>query len=146
MYATLDEAEVYFQDRLFAEVWTETDSENKTKSLKRATQLIDRLNFAGSKAVTTQELEFPRGTDTTIPQAIKDACCEIAINLLDGRDPEYDDEMLNVEQVSFGMGRERRNVSLIPEATAHGIPSNLAWKLLKPYLIDGTELVLSRIS
>ena len=145
-YANLTEAGLYFQDRLFSDVWTATDSETREKALNRATQLIDTLNFAGSKYVSTQENEFPRGTDTTVPDDIKDACCEIAYNLLDGRDPEYDHEMLNEEQASFGQGRVSKNVSMIPEAIAHGIPSNHAWNLLKPYLRDGTEIVISRIS
>ncbi len=37
-----------------------------------------------------QPLEFPRGSDTAVPDDIRRACYEIAYNLLDGKDPEME--------------------------------------------------------
>ena len=44
----------------------------------------------------SQELEFPRGADTEVPEAIRRACYEIAHTLLDGKDPELELENLGI--------------------------------------------------
>lgn len=145
-YQTVSGADTYFDERLDSDVWVQASSTNKTKALATATRYIDALNFAGDKADAAQENEFPRGTDTVIPQAIKDATCEIAIALLDGVNIEYQAEQGNVESVKYGPGSLRKESDWIPEHITHGIPSIVAWNLLRPYLRDATTLTLKRVS
>jgi hypothetical protein len=146
-YGTTDLADTYFlQDRLGGEFWAQNDPAQRLVALKHATRLIDRLNFIGTKAVATQELEFPRGDDTTVPTNIQLACYEIAFALLDGRDVELEDEFKEVAAESFGAGRLRTDPRTVNQAKVHGIPSTIAWSLLQPYLGDGRSLTLSRVS
>jgi hypothetical protein len=145
-YISVSGADLYFNERLNSEVWTVETVTNKEKALKTATRYINRLNFAGDKTDENQTFEFPRGGDTEIPQEVQDATCEIAIALLDGRDIEFEHEMGNLESSGFGGGRLRSESEWIPEAKAHGIPSIVAWNLLKPFLRDGRHITLNRVS
>ena len=60
-------------------------------------------------AEASQELEFPRGADTEVPEAIRRACYEIAHTLLDGKDPELELENLGI--VSQGYSSVRTTFS-----------------------------------
>ena len=169
-YGTVNEANEYFDNRLHEEAWSDTSAEDRVKALIRATQIIDALNFKGHKAAVdvyhdengnlfdgydeedlrdanlSQELEFPRGTDTVVPDAIKISNWEIAYNLLDGVDPDLELENLGV--VSQGIASVRttynRNHTQIEHLT-HGIPSAAAWRYLRPFLRDGDDIKLSRV-
>lgn len=143
-YATTTEAATYFQQRLHTSAWTNANSEQRTAALQYATDLIDQLNFAGSKTDSAQELEFPRGTDTVVPDKIKKACYEITYALLDGRDPQFDIENMNRQGSVFQDARSFHDVRFQPEHLMHGIPSSLAWRYLKPYLRSGRSVKLSR--
>jgi len=107
-YGTIQEANEYFENRLHEWAWSNASSDDRRKALIKATAIIDALNFKGEKAAVydvmydedgeeldwseddiieaelSQELEFPRGTDTEIPDQIKIACWEISHALLDG--------------------------------------------------------------
>lgn len=144
-YITNGDADLYFESRLDSDLWDETNETNKTKALATATRLIDRLNFEGDKTDDDQSLEFPRGGDTSIPQDIKDACCEIAYALLTGRDPEYEAEHQGTTTASNEVGRLVTDARSINMAKAHSIPSAVAWNLLRPYLRDGSVFTLSRV-
>jgi len=169
-YGTLAEANEYFDNRLHEEAWYDAPAHDRPKALIKATQLIDALNFKGYKAAVfdimydenwveldvtdeeireaeaTQELEFPRGEDTEIPDAIKLACWEIVHALLDGVDPDLDVENLGV--VSQGYASVRTTYArnqLQVEHLMHGIPSATAWRSLKPFLRDADEVKLNRV-
>ena len=94
----------------------------------------------------SQELEFPRGTDTVVPDSIKFACWEITHALLDGVDPDLELENLGV--VSQGLASVRttynRNHTQI-EHIKNGIPSAAAWRYLRPFLRDGDAIKFSRV-
>jgi hypothetical protein len=145
-YCTVDEAQSYFDGRLNTDAWDDATSTNKEKSLINATRLIDRLNFKGTKTSDSQDLQFPRDEDTTVPDDIKYACSELALALLDGVDPELEFE--NLRMVSQGYANVRSTYdSLIPaEHINAGIPSVAAWRYLKPYLRDAQAVDLSRVS
>lgn len=163
-YGTLEEAHEYFDNRLHEEAWSASTLEDRRRSLIRATQIIDGLNFKGEKSAVhairqerrptaaelreadlTQELEFPRGTDTQVPTAIKIACWEIAHALLDGVDPDLELENLGV--VSQGIVSVRTTYNHDHnqvEHLIHGVPSAAAWRYLRPFLRDGGTIKLSR--
>ncbi len=166
-YGNVAEADSYFAGRLHAAVWMNTLATDKPKALLAATRIIDALSFKGWKAtvfavreVTTnptadelvaaeiaQPLEFPRGIDTEVPEAVRIACYEIAYSLLDGKDPELELEALGVSSNTYGNVKTAYDRSQSPVLhLINGIPSAQAWRLLQPFLRDENTLGLSRVS
>jgi hypothetical protein len=145
-YATEAEAQVYFDSRVGSDPWEDASSTDRNKALGHATKIIDRLNFVGCKADSAQENQFPRGTDTTIPQDIKDATSEIALALLDGVDPQLEFENLFMTAQGYGGIRSAFDRSVRQFHLLAGVPSSTAWNFLKPYLRDPLEIGLFRTS
>jgi hypothetical protein len=166
-YGTIDEANDYFNSRLHEFAWTSASAANRQKSLIAATRLIDDLNFKGWKAsvytllqsnpaATTPEIqaaeatqahEFPRGSDTEVPEAIRRASYEIAHSLLDNKDPELELETLAVTQTSYAGVKTSYERNQVPiEHIVNMIPNALAWRLIKPFLRDDDAVRLSRVS
>lgn len=146
--AYIDEywANQYFDTRLNTRAWDNADSGDKPKALIMATRIIDRLNFAGDKNSATQELQFPRDTDTEIPDDIKIACAEIAIELLDGVDPNKEFEDLAIVTHRYAEVVTTYDRSVVQEHLVAGVPSATAWRYLKPYIRDNRFVTVSRIS
>ncbi len=100
-YITVVDAATYFGDRIpAATAWAGATDDQKTAALISATKRIDRLRIRGRKYLSTQALAFPRTYNhptvedmledgsplysvTSVPQYVKDACCEEALALLD---------------------------------------------------------------
>lgn len=172
-YATLEEADCYFESRLHTDLWDASLVSDRRKAMAMATRMIDTLNYTGEKtaahiarllldaqscgvfhrvneatinaAGSTQPLEFPRGGDTVVPEDIKIACFEIAYALLDGRDPDQDLENLVVSSRGFSSVRSANDRSFLQEHTQAGIPSATAWRYLRRYLRDTSNLTISRV-
>ena len=68
-------------------------------------------------AEASQPLEFPRGNDTEVPEAIRRACYEIAYSLLDGKDPELELENLGITSQGYSSVRTTYNRSQVPLST-----------------------------
>jgi hypothetical protein len=163
-YGTLQEAIDYFGHRLHETAWSDSDPADRPKALWAATQIIDTLNYKGVKATVyalastataaeireaeaSQPMEFPRGSDTEVPEAIRRACYEIAYSLLDGKDPEMELENLGVISQGFSSVRTTYQRSQVPiEHLINGVPNALAWRLIRPFLRDGDALKIVRIS
>lgn len=98
-------------------------------------------------AEASQALEFPRGDDTTVPEAIRKACYEIAHSLLDGKDPEIELENLGISSQGYSSVRTTFARDQVPiEHLINGVPNAMAWRLLRPFLRDGDAIKLSRVS
>jgi len=166
-YGTLDEANEYFANRLHETAWTEASANDRRKALIAARGIIDALNYKGTKhsvytlllanpsaaqdairaAEAEQALEFPRGADMAVPEAIRVASYEIAYSLLDGKDPELELENLAVNAMGYGAVKTSFERSQLPiEHIVNLVPSSVAWRLLKPFLRDSDALKLSRLS
>ena len=146
-YATIAEAQTYFDGRLNTDAWDDaTDDAEKNKALTMATTLIERLNFRGEKADSAQELQFPRGNDTVVPQDVKNACAEVALALLDGVDPELEFDNLRMKAQAYGVVKSTYDTERAPEHYVAGIPSSIAWRFLKPYLRSVFTVRLDRVS
>ncbi len=128
-YASMNYANDYFEGR---ELWDSAD----ITYLVRATRLIDQLNFAGEKHDPDQDLEFPRGNDSEVPEAIKKATCELAYALLDGADPEREAEAAFQTASVFDVIRINRHQSLVPTRILHGIVSQAAWNYIRPIWVS----------
>lgn len=165
-YGTLDEANDYFAHRLHERAWSGANVADRPKALWAATMIIDTLNYKGRKAAVrslyvanpkatleqeqaaeaSQPLEFPRGSDTAVPEAIRRACYEIAYSLLDGKDPEIELENLGVTSQGYGSVRTTYQRSQVPiEHLINGVPNALAWRLLRPFLRDDDAIKLIRV-
>lgn len=96
-------------------------------------------------ADATQELEFPRGQDESVPSQIKWACYEIALQLIEGFDPEDAVDRLNIVRQSYSAVRTTYdNSSSAMEYLVYGIPTARVWNWLKPYLTNDRIIRISR--
>lgn len=59
-YATLAEAELYFEDRIDVAAWDAADDDMKTKALVTSTRFLEGKSYAGYATKSTQNLAFPR--------------------------------------------------------------------------------------
>lgn len=170
MYGSIIKANAYFLTRLHSDAWENASAGDQTKALYTATRIIDRLNYKGYKhtvylileaaeeyddvaqadrrvAEVAQALEFPRDADTIVPEDIETACFEIALALLDGVDPDTELENLGVTNQSYSGVKTAYNRDQQPiEHLIHGIPSAMAWRILKPFLRDGRAVITARVN
>ena len=171
-YGTLQEANTYFAARLHSDTWEDSDNADKPKALEQAARIIDNLNYKGVKnpvylvlfdsdgdkvvpaptqtvimaADAEQPLEFPRGSDIVVPTPIKYAEWEIALALLDGFDPDVELENLRAIKHSYATVRTTYSgEDVSSEYILYGIPSGVAWRYLKPYLVDSNIIKISRV-
>ena len=97
-------------------------------------------------ASLTQNLEFPRGQDTDVPDVIKCTTFEIAHSLLDGKDPEIELENLGIISQGYASVRTTYSRSHVPvEHIVNYVPNALAWRWLRPFLRDEDAIILTRV-
>jgi hypothetical protein len=145
-YGTMLAALEYFSNRLYSDPWDNATIEDKRRALIAATRIIDTLNYKDEIAVEGQYHEFPRGTDTDVPAAIEQACYEMAMCLLDGRDPDLELESLGISSQGIESVRTTYSRSRIPiEHLINGVPSSQAWRLIRPFLRDENSIKLIRV-
>ena len=135
-YIDIGGADEYFENRLHAERWGETSDADKEKALRQATKEIDRQLLKGRKATDTQELAFPRYPDTEIPEAVKEACCEVALALLERGNSQR--RKLQQEGVqSFSLGNMSETFAA---GAGKGLLSQEAKELLRSWLIGAVMI------
>ena len=136
-YVNLAEANEYFSDRLHADAWAEASDADKDKALAMAAKAIDRQPLSGRKADTAQTLAFPRHPDTEVPVAVKDACCEVALALLERGNSQR--RKLQQEGVqSFTLGNMSETYIT---GAGKGLLSQEAKELLKPWLLGAVNII-----
>lgn len=143
-YGGLTKADAYLGDRLGTDWWFESTIEDRNKALIMATRAIDRLNFAGVKADVAQELQFPRGNDTVVPEGIELACFEIAFQYICGTTIEDEIKGFGVDSFQISGARSSMTSQYAPEHLRAGIVSAEAWMYLRPFLRDPYCFSLSR--
>ena len=143
-YINIMNAQLYFNERLNTGSWDNASDEDKDKALLMSTRAIDKLNFVGDKTDSSQELQFPRGGDDVIPTAIEEACCELALTLLDDVDIGMEIEDIRILRHQFANVRNTYNGDIAPEYVVAGIPSAVAWQLLLPYLRNTQSATITR--
>jgi len=130
-YVSLAEANEYFSNRLHADAWAEASDADKEKALAMATKAIDRQPLKGRKTDPAQEMAFPRYPDTEVPEAVKEACCEEALALLERGNSQR--RKLQQEGVqSFSLGNMSETFAA---GAGKGLLSQEAKELLRPWLI-----------
>jgi hypothetical protein len=98
-------------------------------------------------ASLAQNLEFPRGNDTVVPDTIMCACFEIAHSLLDGKDPEIELENLGIISQGYASVRTTYSRTQVPiDHIINFVPNALAWRWIRPFLRDEDAIILTRKS
>lgn len=95
-FASDAEADAYHANRLNSGAWTAASEDDQARALIEATRDLSMLGFLGTRVDSVQVLSWPRfnavnpdglsafevfGT-TVIPQRVKDATCELALEFL----------------------------------------------------------------
>lgn len=111
-YLSVAEGDEYFGGRLGSSAWTGASTDDKGRALITATRWLDRKIWQGDKTSALQALQFPRtgltcnGEDVdsaSVPQALLDACAELALLLLnDATAQEKNDSGSNVQRLRAG--------------------------------------------
>ncbi len=146
VYGTVEDADNYFSQTLEGQRWMFTEQGKKFKALVSATRRIDRLNFFGTQANPEQLLQFPRGTDTSVPVQIQQACYELAQALLKGVDPDTETDLLVTTFQGYGGLRTEYDRSSSQPWIIAGIPCKMAWDLLWPFLDERRGIILTKVS
>jgi len=144
-YGSLLEAIDYFSSKLNVDSWLNASWLEKAKSLQMATDILERLNWAGEVTTDEQGFQFPRYDDNSIPNIIKNASFEIAFSILDGVDIEKEQETLRISNETYADVKTSYN-SLTVEHIQSGVPSKKAWDMIRPYLQSITHINLSRVN
>lgn len=111
-YASLAEAETYFEKRYHKTAWSAATDANKNIVLVEATRLLDQhYEWAGGKWTENQALRWPRvgvydpdGYDVdheSIPQFLKDATAELALYILSS-DVTAEDDTRGIKEMKAG--------------------------------------------
>lgn len=153
---TVDVANLYFQTQLNSDAWDCASPTDKAKAVISATRLMNNLAYIGVKVYPNQFNEFPRRItkfdfqilpqQIRVPDAIRIACCEIALSLLDGVDLEFAIPGIAVQDDRYSNLRTSYKLNIIDEHVRAGIPSATAWLYIKPYLADPGAINLGRVS
>ena len=145
-YITVEEADTYISsNKLQRRSWDTTTDADKEIAITMATRAIDRLAYRDEKYSASQANQFPRGTDTSVPQDILDACAELAFAFIDGVDQEAEFDNLVVLSKRFGPVSTTSKEDGSKSHVAAGIPSYAAWVLLLPYLRDVRYITVERV-
>lgn len=135
-YSTVEYANEYFSGRLHSTAWDEVDEPIKEKALQQATKRIERQPTKGRKTDIDQGLAFPRYPDVEVPEAVKEACCEEALALLErGSSQRRKIQAEGVQSFSVGNLSE----SFVPGAN-RGLLSQEAKELLRPWLLGAVNI------
>mgnify|MGYP001293305334 CR=1 FL=1 len=138
VYVTVEEANTYFASRLHAEAWNAASAGDQQKALDMATRAINRTPLKGVKASYDQANQFPRYPDTEVPQAVKDACCEEALAILE-RGNNQRRKLQQEGVVSFSVGGLTE--TFVASARGGGLISQEAKELLRPWLLGAVRIV-----
>lgn len=142
-------ADAYFGTRLYAALFTVAWRGDKESALHMATQAINCLPLKGWKAdPATQVNAFPRyiplarggfmGDGVTVPQAVIDACCEEALEIIatgnTSRRSLQDQNVTSFKMLDL-------SETFAPPAGQPTLTSRMARQLMRPYMATGVPIV-----
>lgn len=131
-YATLDEADEHLAGVLNTEPWDLSTDVLRTKALMQATRSIQALNVPSYDDVLL------------VPEDFKIATTEIALKLLDGFDPEVEIHNAGIKSLGFDKLQQTNKSEEIPLHILAGIPSIIAFNILRAHMPDITTIHLGR--
>jgi hypothetical protein len=142
-YATITEADNYIETRLYTTDWADASGNDQEAALLMATALLDRLcNWDGAKVTDAQALRWPRNyiynpdgdlvDSATIPQFLKDATAEFALQLLgDDLTETISRDLEGFKQIEVGS----LNIVMDTEGGAYkkGMMPDSVWIIVRSY-------------
>ena len=150
-YADKAYAAAYFADKIDGVAEWNAGAAKQDAALAQSTKQIDLLPLVGNKCDSTQIREFPRDVDdcaADIPIPVMDACCEVALALINGLTPEAIDSTVGIASENAGDAAtsytgERGDAA--PFDDYNGLPSKTAVQLLAPWIVDSEEIDTTRV-
>lgn len=151
-YVTVQDADTYISSHYLSTdevvaTWNALSESDKAVLLTKAFQIIELLPFTGRKAAPGQSCAFPRWPDKTVPDRIKWAQIELALNKSDAsnnEDAKYYERLwlYGVDSYTIGNLSEKTSTGsyTIGGAQATGVTSAEAERLLQPYLGGGYRI------
>jgi len=127
-------------------VVSHTETAGNTTGIVIASPGLQVATADGDPLTIYQTRQFPRGTDSVVPQGILKATCELAYAFLDGADPSIEAENVNTTGQSLGDVRTTYERSFAQPHILAGIPSLQAWHCLLPFFRDPNEIRMLRDS
>jgi hypothetical protein len=155
-FCTLAEATTYLSGRLNTSLWDNAVADNQNRSLVEAARELNVLNYSSRKSTGTQALQWPRYfafnpdastfipwyyTSTEIPQRVKDAQSELALEFLKAGSTD-------IAALDPTISITRKQVDVL--ATDYAVPWHRAkglarfprvWNLISPLLADSPSQV-----
>lgn len=151
-YVTLEEADAYVAQFYvstndFRLNWEALSSADKAALLMKSFQTIEMLPFAGRKTCCKQSTAFPRWPNTEVPDSIKFAQIEQALNQSDAsadEDARHYEKLWQWGVNSYTIGNLSEHLSEggygVGAAKSTGITSATATRLLAPFLQGGYSI------
>jgi hypothetical protein len=141
-YATVEEADAYFSDRIDVAAWTSASSAQKAQALVTATRMLDQFEWIGVAVSDSQALAFPRSgtyfdprlgmdvslSENSVPNRILQATFELSYHFLNN-DGLLDDTG-SVDDISIG------SIRLTTVIAPSKIPYFVK-RLVKPLQLNG---------
>jgi len=142
-------ADTYFGTRLYAALFTAATDGDKESALHMATQAINCLPLKGWEAdPATQVNAFPRyiplarggfmGDGVTVPQAVIDACCEEALEIIttgnNSRRSLQDQNVASFKMLDL-------SETFAPAPGQPTLTSRVARQMMRPYIAAGVPIV-----
>jgi len=151
-YISVANADTYFTNAIHATAWAAAITATKEKALVTATRMLDRQDWVGAKTSGVQALDWPRtgvtdseGTaisSVSIPSFIEQACCELALALLN--DPSVQTNPDQKQRIS-SMSAGSASISFFSSIPGARFPT-IVHELIGWYLSTKTELTSPFIS
>lgn len=150
-YVTLAEADEYHGPAQ-STTWMGYNASTREGYLIRATRLLNRQRWLGEKTDPAQALAWPRtGTgvtgveDDVIPQAIKDACSEIALAIGSGSADVENEQSTAQKLQRIKAGSVELEYFRGAEGSPHRFPT-IVNELLRDYLVGSGALAVSGVA
>lgn len=151
-YAEVADADIYLAASSNAAAWRDAEDDTKARALISATRILDRMAWVGDKTDGIDQVNaWPRTStgitdldDDVTPQAIADACCELASSIVDGTDWTNQQSTENQTQ-SLKAGSVEIVYFRGAEGTALPLPQ-AAWQLVAPYMGGGSSMLTGAMS
>jgi hypothetical protein len=150
-FISADDAGVYFDNRLNSTAWDDASSSDKDKALITASKELNLLCWKGTRVSSTQALAWPRSwvinpdsaftqdyySESVIPDRVKNATCEYALELLKGGDTDITSQDSSREVISETVG---------PISVTYANPSQKAQGISRyPNVIKGISPLLDSL-
>ena len=143
-YVTIEEADeivrLLSDSPQLKDEWFNLGDSDKECKLRNACYRLDSMRFGSFKHSIQQSLQFPRGTDNSVPERVKQAQVLEAMQSLDMAAAKRRElQAQGVKSVSIGNTSESYSDG---GSTSYGtLTSREAYTLLKPYLLGSAVMI-----